>query len=103
MADPLHPLESPTPREREHLETAHHEICTALTVLWSNMELVRVELRREPEGAPRAALQTHLTELDAASQRLKRLTVELRRWHGGSPKPRRIDGPTLAPHTRLLP
>ena len=74
-----------TPREQEHLETAHHEICTALTVLRSNVELVRVELRHEGDPSTHVTVQRHLTELDMAVERLKRLAAQMRTWHGGGP------------------
>lgn len=70
-----------SPREQEHLETAHHEICTALTVLQSNVELVRVELRHERDPATHVTVQRHLSELDLAVDRLKRLAVQMRAWH----------------------
>lgn len=88
-------------REQEHLETAHHEICSALTVLQSNVELVRVELRHEAVST-HVDVQRHLSELDLAVERLKRLAAQLRTWHAGEP----IDpGPAgrLPPNTRLLP
>lgn len=82
MRDPL-PLgdATATPQEKEHLERAHHEICTALTVLRSNVELVRAELRHDAGPATQLAVHAHLTELDGAVDRLKRLTVQLRAWH----------------------
>lgn len=67
--------------EREHLERAHHEICTALTVLRTNVELVRVELRHEPGTAAQAHVQAHLVELDLAVDRLRRLASTMRGWH----------------------
>ena len=69
-----------------YLEAAHHEICTALTVLQSNVELVRVELRREADPSIRITVQRHLSELDLAVDRLRRLAASMRTWHdGGSP------------------
>ena len=73
------------PGEQEHLETAHHEICTALTVLQSNVDLVRVELRHEEDPAQFVTIERHLTELDLAVDRLKRLAKQLRTWHAGDP------------------
>lgn len=70
-----------TQREQEHLETAHHEICTALTVLQSNVELVRVELRHEGDPGTHVTIQRHLTELDMAVERLRRLAEQMRSWH----------------------
>lgn len=70
-----------TTQEKEHLERAHHEICTALTVLRSNVELVRVELRHDEDPSTHVAVQRHLTELDMALERLKRLAAQMRTWH----------------------
>lgn len=74
-----------TPREQGHLETAHHEICTALTVLQSNVDLVRVELRHEDDPGKHVSIERHLTELDLAVDRLKRLAGQMRTWHAGDP------------------
>lgn len=71
-----------TLREQEHLEEAHHEICTALTVLQSNVELVRVELRHQADT--RVAVQRHMNELEQGLERLKQLAAQMRVWHEGS-------------------
>jgi len=82
MTDPSPPAhDAASSREREHLERAHDEICTALTVLRSNVELVRVELRNDPNAPTQVLVQRHLTELDLAVDRLKRLALEMRAWH----------------------
>lgn len=89
-------------KEMEHLERAHHEIRTALTVLRSNVELVRVELRHDAEPSTHVAVQRHLTELDLAVDRLNRLAAQMRAWRGGEPfdpKP----GSAPPPDARLLP
>lgn len=70
-----------TPREQQHLETAHDEICTALTILQSNVELVRIELRHDAALSTRSVVQHHLIELEAAVERLKLLAVRMRTWH----------------------
>ena len=69
-------------QEREHLERAHDEICTALTVLRSNLELVRVEITREHDPAAHPELHRHLGELDVALERLRGLARQMRAWHG---------------------
>lgn len=71
-------------REQAHLEGAHHEICSALTVLRSNVELVRIELREDTDPGTRVAVHRHLTELDAAVDRLQRLAVAMKAWHSGA-------------------
>lgn len=100
MSEPLPVVGLATPREQEHLETAHHEICTALTVLRSNLDLVQVELRHEADAATHATLQRHLTELDAAVERLKRLASQLRTWHNDEPD---ATGARGVRSTRILP
>lgn len=78
-----------SPLEREHLERAHDEICTALTVLRSNVDLVRAELAREADGeahpAVDPAVERHLRELDMALDRLRGLARQMRVWHGPGP------------------
>lgn len=82
MNEPPHPDGAASHRERERLEQAHHEICTALTVLRSNVDLVRVELRAEPaDPASQVVVQRHLSELDLAVDRLRRLAIQMRAWH----------------------
>lgn len=78
-------------RERAHLERAHHEICTALTVLRSNVELVRIDLRKEPHPKGRVTVHDHLGELDAAVDRLQTLVLTIRTWRGAEAtgRPRR--------------
>lgn len=64
--------------ELRRLELAHHELCTALTSLRSNVELVRLELRAN--GTP-SAVRDHLGEVEVAVQRLERLARAFRTWH----------------------
>lgn len=71
-------------REQAYLEGAHHEICTALTVLRTNVELVRIELRLDPGNRTPIALEPHLIELDAAVDRLQRLASAFKVWHSDS-------------------
>lgn len=68
-------------REQSPMERAHQELCTALTALRSNVELVRIELR--PGRAPdtREMVAAHLSELDRAVDRLERLAHDMRSWH----------------------
>lgn len=103
MSETLSPVDRrASPQEMEHLERAHHEICTALTVLRSNVELVRVELRHDAEPSTHVAVQRHLTELDLAVDRLNRLAAQMRAWHAGEPvDPKPGNGPP--PEARLLP
>lgn len=81
MNAPPSPSDIASPRERERLEQAHHEICTALTVLRSNVELVRIELRGDPDAPSQVVVQRHLGELDLAVERLRRLALQMRAWH----------------------
>lgn len=67
---------------------AHHEICTALTVLQSNVELVRIELRHDANASTHFVVQDHLVELEAAVERLKSLAARLRAWHETTPSSR---------------
>lgn len=81
-----------TSGERERLARAHHEICTALTVLCSNVALLRIHLRETPPpaAAPGAAMRVDadLDALEGAVERLHRAAREMRRWHdGGGPHP----------------
>lgn len=66
--------------ERERLERTHHEICTALTVFSSNVELVRIKLRSVPlpNDVP---VHVHLDEIELAVDRLHEMARELKRWH----------------------
>jgi len=77
--------ESASAPERAHLEHAHHEIRTALTVLQSNVELVRVQLRLDADPSTRLVLHRHLSELDLAVERLRRLATQMRAWHHAGP------------------
>lgn len=82
MLDPLAPEGPLEPSvSQAHLVRAHYEICTALMVLRSNVALVRVELRETAPAEVRVAVQTHLSELDLAVDRLRRLAAEMRGWH----------------------
>lgn len=66
--------------EQAHLEGAHHEIRTALTVLRSNVALMRAHAGDEAPGADRAVADS-LGEMDAAVDRLQRLAVVIHGWH----------------------
>lgn len=68
--------------EREHLETAYHELCTALTIARSNVALARLRLvGSERPGA--ILVGAHLTEVDAAIDRLEEIAGGLRARHAG--------------------
>jgi len=73
--------------ERAYLERAHHEICTALTVFSSNVELVRIELRRAPIPDQGLPVHAHLDEIDAAVGRLRGIAKEMEAWHAGIARP----------------
>lgn len=73
--------------ERDRLARAHYEICTALTVLRSNVELVRIELRHQPLDSDPVPLRAHLSELDGAVDRLRGLAHEMKQWHDGVAPP----------------
>lgn len=79
------PADHPAPGESEqaHLEEAHHELCTALTCVRSNVELVRVELRRPGWPTRNGAIHiaAHLGEVETAVERLERLATDLRARH----------------------
>jgi phage shock protein A len=74
-------VDEPPVGERAHLEQTYHELCTALTTLRSNVELVRLELR--PPSAQETAdhVVGHLVELETAVDRLEELAAKLRGWH----------------------
>lgn len=67
--------------DRSELELAHQELCTALTALRSNVELVRIELRPDRAPEARQMVAAHLSELDLAVDRLERLARDMRQWH----------------------
>lgn len=69
--------------ERAHLALAHHELCTALTVLGCNVELVRIELRDGPLVEHRILVSAHLDELENAVDRLRDMAHQMKRWHDG--------------------
>lgn len=84
------------------LESDHHEICTALTVLRTNVELVRIELRqsdaRHVDPREDALVDACLAELDVALDRIHRVARSLRSRRSDEPKTTR-DGPKQ----RILP
>lgn len=73
--------EEPHAGERAHLEQTYHELCTALTSLRSNVELVRLELGPAPGPTATDEVVAHLGELEMAVDRLEELAQKLRRWH----------------------
>lgn len=66
--------------ERARMAEVHHEICTALTVLRSNVELVRIDMRDGSRAGEVVAVYAHLVELDAAVDRLQRIAQVIRAW-----------------------
>lgn len=82
--------------EREHLARAHHEICTALTVFGSNVELVRIELRDASHPVNVVPVHAHLDELEGAVDRLRDMARELKQWHDGLAPPLNEPTPTGA-------
>lgn len=69
--------------ERAHLAMVHHEICTALTVFCSNVELVRMGLRDASLPEKGIVVHAHLNELESAVARLRDIAHEMKRWHDG--------------------
>lgn len=81
---PQRRVETPMREEtagQARLEAAHQEICTALTILCSNAHLVRVDLARHAHAGDRLTIHAHLTEMDLALDRLRRLASSMRGWH----------------------
>lgn len=72
----------PHSSEQAHLEVAHHELCTSLTVLRLAVELVRIRLRDEPPTPTTIAVQVHLADADQALERLDRVAFAIRARHG---------------------
>jgi hypothetical protein len=68
------------PGERQRLEEAHHDICTALTLLSANVALVRIQVR-DLEDTKRIAVHARLDDIELANERLLRLAKALRAWH----------------------
>lgn len=79
----------PGESERAHLEVAHHELCTALTSVRSNVELARIMLRGSAASTTERDVQirVHLGEVETAVDRLERLAKDLRAWHALSRGP----------------
>ena len=70
------------------IDAAREELCTALTILCSNADLVRIHLARDPDAATRVDIHAHLSEMDLALDRLRRLALALRqRPDAGTPPP----------------
>lgn len=57
---------------------AQEELSTALTILCSNADLIRIHLSRDPDAAARVGIDAHLSEMDLALERLRRLATSLR-------------------------
>ena len=83
MNDPPAP-DSRTTVERERLEQAHHDICTALTVLKNNVELARIRILRDQPESTRVAVHVHLDEIDWAHERLHQVARDLKAWRAAS-------------------
>lgn len=90
------PLPPPaaTVEERRHLAEAHHELCTSLTSLRSNLELARRHAARRESAE---AIAGRLREMEDALERLERLARAFRTWHG---PPVTTVTRTLGPATR---
>lgn len=78
---------TPAASERAHLEEAHHELCTALTSVRTNVVLAHIILKAEAAAERDVRLRAHLGEVETAVERLERLAKELRAWHALSPRP----------------
>jgi hypothetical protein len=72
------PVERPAPSERAHLVIVHDELCTALTSLRSNLDLVRFRLAKERISS---SVDPLLQETGDAIDRLTELAREVKRWH----------------------
>lgn len=73
---------TPAESERAHLEEAHHELCTALTSVRTNVVLARIMLQADASAMDRdVRITAHLGEVDTAVERLERLAKDLRAWH----------------------
>ena len=70
--------------ERARLARAHYEICTALTVFCSNVELVRIQLRGAVLPESGIPVRAHLDELEGAAGRLRDVAREMKLWHDAS-------------------
>lgn len=85
MDTPALGLRSPGASDRERIEEAHHELCTALTSVRSNVALARIQLQGVLAAPERAVqIKAHLHEVETAVERLERLAKELRVWHARS-------------------
>jgi len=71
-----------TRRERRRLELAHEELCTALTVLRTNVDLVATQMERDPSAERSVLVVAHLGEVNGAVDRLEVLAHRLRAWRG---------------------
>ena len=89
---------SDTHADRAHLERAHYELCTALTILQSNVDLMRLELLDRVDREARLAVHGHVAELESAIDRLQLLAREIREWRA---RGRRF--PTLTANVRVIP
>lgn len=85
--DPPRPASASNEVQRAHLARAHHEICTALTVFTSNMELVRIELRDFVSDETIIPVRAHLDELEWAVDRLRGIAREMKVWHDDATTP----------------
>ena len=79
--DARQPSQGASKAEREHLELAHHDLCTALTVLCTNVELVRHGLKEPHLAGVAVAVHAHLDEVDGALARLRVVAHDMKRWH----------------------
>ncbi|HET6405418.1 MAG TPA: hypothetical protein VFH78_12295 [Candidatus Thermoplasmatota archaeon] len=66
---------------RADLEQAHHQLRTAMTIVRSRGDLLRLHLRDEPDAGRRATTEAHLLEIEIALDRLHDLVLDVRKWH----------------------
>ena len=81
--------------ERAHLEEVHHQLCNALTSLRSNLELVRLELRKDAPASGGDAIDVHVTEAEFAVDRLEELARSVVLWHSASRAKERVAEPAV--------
>lgn len=62
------------------LEQAHHDLCTAMTIVRSRGDLLRRELHGTAGPGRHLATETHLVEIDKAVDRLHDVALTLRAW-----------------------
>lgn len=75
-----HSNEMTVPRESEPLmlERLHHDLCTALTIVSTNLALVSLALERGPHDAGHAALADRIDAAIDGADRLRAVAASMR-------------------------